>query len=101
MTSADQTNLKGGAFIISQTSPDQIFIQRIFNEEQQMIATTCHEFLEKEIWNRLDAIDSHEDLNLMPSLMDKAGELGLLGTSVPAEYGGLEWILIPLCWLQR
>lgn len=53
-----------------------------------MVANTCQEFLEKEIWNRLDAIDSHEDLNLMPSLMDKAGELGLLGTSVPAEYGG-------------
>lgn len=88
MTSADQTKLKGGAFIISQTSPDQIFIPEDFNEEQQMIATTCHEFLEKEIWNRLDAIDSHDDLNLMPSLMDKAGELGLLGTSVPAEYGG-------------
>ena len=24
----------------------------------------------------------------MPSLLDKAGELGLLGTSVPSEYGG-------------
>jgi alkylation response protein AidB-like acyl-CoA dehydrogenase len=25
---------------------------------------------------------------MMPSILDKAGELGLLGTSVPAELGG-------------
>jgi alkylation response protein AidB-like acyl-CoA dehydrogenase len=29
-----------------------------------------------------------KDPKLMPSLLDKAGELGLLGTSVPTEYGG-------------
>lgn len=78
----------GGAFIIQSTDPQQIFIPEDFSEEQQMIAATCQEFLEKEIFNRLDAIDSHADPALMPSLMDKAGELGLLGTSVPAEYGG-------------
>lgn len=81
-------NITGGAFIISQLEPEQIFIPEDFNEEQQMIASTCQEFLEKEIFNRLDAIDSHADPNLMPSLMDKAGELGLLGTSVPQQYGG-------------
>lgn len=89
MTPTDQTKKQqGGAFIVSQTEPHQIFIPEDFNEEQKMVANTCQEFLEKEIWNRLDAIDSHEDLGLMPSLMDKAGELGLLGTSVPTEYGG-------------
>lgn len=81
-------SVTGGAFIIQPTDPQQIFIPEDFSEEQQMIASTCQEFLEKEILNRLDAIDSQADPGLMPALMDKAGELGLLGTSVPAEYGG-------------
>ena len=78
----------GGAFVVSQTLPDQVFIPEDFSEEQKMIGNTCEEFLEKEIFPKLDAIDSQADPQLMPSLMDKAGELGLLGTSVPAEYDG-------------
>ncbi len=74
--------------MVSQTRPEEIFIPEDFNEEQNMIASTCSEFLEKEIFTRLDEIDAQADLGLMPRLMDKAGELGLLGTSVPAAYGG-------------
>jgi alkylation response protein AidB-like acyl-CoA dehydrogenase len=44
--------------------------------------------LAKEVYPRLDEIDTQKDPKLMPSLMDKAGELGLLGTSVPQELGG-------------
>lgn len=80
--------LTGGAFVIRKAQPEEIFTPEDFNEEQQMIAATCHEFLEKEIFTRLNEIDSQQDPSLMPSLMDKAGELGLLGTSVPAAYGG-------------
>jgi alkylation response protein AidB-like acyl-CoA dehydrogenase len=78
----------GGAFVVQQTTPDQIFIPEDFTEEQKMIGSTCEDFLEKEIFPRLDEIDSQKDPELMPSLMDKAGELGLLGTSVPDVYGG-------------
>ncbi len=53
-----------------------------------MIRQQCKDFLDKEVLNRLDEIDSMKDPKLMPSLLDKAGELGLLGTSVPTEYGG-------------
>ena len=78
----------GGAFVVQQTTPDQIFIPEDFTEEQKMIGSTCEDFLEKEIFPLLDEIDSQKDPELMPSLMDKAGELGLLGTSVPDVYGG-------------
>jgi len=78
----------GGAFVVQQTPPGQIFIPEDFSEEQKMIGSTCEDFLEKEIFPRLDEIDSQKDPALMPSLMDKAGELGLLGTSVPDVYGG-------------
>jgi alkylation response protein AidB-like acyl-CoA dehydrogenase len=53
-----------------------------------MIAKTCEDFIKQEITPRLDEIDSQEDPTLMPKLLDKAGELGLLGTSVPTELGG-------------
>lgn len=74
--------------MIRETLAKEIFIPEEFNEEQKMIRQQCKDFLDKEVFNRLDEIDSMKDPKLMPSLLDKAGELGLLGTSVPIEYGG-------------
>ncbi|MCZ8353623.1 MAG: acyl-CoA dehydrogenase family protein [Cyclobacteriaceae bacterium] len=80
--------IKGGEFLIRDTHAHEVFIPEEFNEEQKMIMQQCKDFLSKEVWPRLDEIDSMKDPKLMPSILDKAGELGLLGTSVPAEYGG-------------
>ncbi|MBS1945673.1 MAG: acyl-CoA dehydrogenase family protein, partial [Bacteroidetes bacterium] len=79
--------LQGGEFLIRESDPQDIFIPEEFNEEQHMIAQTCSDFLAQEVWPILDRIDAQEE-GLMPKLMDKAGELGLLGISVPEEYGG-------------
>ena len=83
-----KTSIKGGEFLIKETLASQILIPEEFNEEQQMIADTCRDFLRTEIWPRLDEIDQAKSPELMSSLMDKAGELGLMGTVVPEEYGG-------------
>ncbi|WP_128547904.1 acyl-CoA dehydrogenase family protein [Larkinella soli] len=83
-----KASIKGGEFLVKETDASQVFIPEEFSEEQQMIAATCREFLEREIWTRLDEIDHAQSPELISSLMDKAGELGLLGTSVPEEYGG-------------
>lgn len=80
--------IRGGEFLIRETSASEIFIPEDFNEEQRMIAQTCKDFLKQEVYPRLDEIDSQKDPKLMPSLLDKAGALGLLGTSVPHELGG-------------
>src|SRR5690606_4141576 len=80
--------IKGGEFLIRETEAREIFIPEEFNEEQRMIEQQCKDFLSKEVWPRLDEIDSMKNPALMPSILDKAGELGLLGTSVPAERGG-------------
>lgn len=85
---ANKTSIKGGEFLIKETSSSQIFIPEEFTEEQRMIADTCREFLGKEIWPILDEIDHAKSPDLISGLMDKAGELGLLGTAVPEEYGG-------------
>jgi len=77
----------GGEFLIKETDARDIFIPEELNEEQQMIIQTCEDFLETEIFPVLDRIDAQED-GLMRSLIGKAGELGLLGVSLPEEYEG-------------
>lgn len=84
----NQTAIKGGEFLIQETEASKIFIPEEFTEEQNMIAATCRDFLRTEVHPRLDEIDAAKSPELMASLMDKAGELGLLGTAVPEEYGG-------------
>ncbi|MFI5450951.1 acyl-CoA dehydrogenase family protein [Pedobacter sp. UC225_61] len=87
METTDKKTIKGGEFLITETTYQDVFIPEEFDEEQQMIAQTCRDFLATEINPILDRIDSQEE-GLMPSLMDKAGDLGILGVSIPEEYGG-------------
>jgi len=87
MTIHNHSNLKGGGFIISESQPGSIFIPEEFNEEHRMMASMADDFLDTEVFPILDRIDSLEP-GLMPSLLDKAGQLGLLGVSIPEEYGG-------------
>lgn len=84
----NRASIKGGEFLIKDTDASQVFIPEEFTEEQLMIAQSCRDFLATEIWPRVEEIDKAKSPDLMSSLMDKAGELGLLGTAVPEEYGG-------------
>ena len=83
----EKKHTKGGEFIIKDTEAADIFIPEEFDEEQLMIKKTCEDFLQAEVNPNLDRIDKLEE-GLMPSLLDKAGELGLLAVSIPEEYGG-------------
>jgi len=80
-------HLKGGAFLISESDYNANFIPEEFNEEHKLMAETAHEFLKQHVNPQLDKIDAMEP-GLMPSLLDKAGELGLLGVAIPEEFGG-------------
>ncbi len=86
-TSPTQT-LKGGEWLVKQSEAADTFIAEDFTEEQLMIKEMCSQFLNTEISPILDRIDKLED-GLMRSLVQKAGEQGLLGTAFPEEYGGL------------
>lgn len=79
--------IKGGEFVIRETSYQDIFIPEEFDEEQLMIQKTCEDFIEAEVLPILDRIDAQEE-GLMVDLLDKAGKLGILGVSIPEEYGG-------------
>jgi Acyl-CoA dehydrogenases len=83
----DNKAIKGGEFVIRETPYTAVFIPEEFDEEAKMIRQTCLDFLDTEVLNKLERIDAQEE-GLMPSLMDKAGELGMLGVSIPEEYGG-------------
>jgi alkylation response protein AidB-like acyl-CoA dehydrogenase len=80
--------IKGGEFLIRETDPGDVFIPEEFSEEQKMMAGATQDFIDKEILPHIDRIDNLEE-GLMSSIMDKAGELGLLGISVPEQYGGM------------
>lgn len=80
--------LKGGEWLIKESSAFDTFIPEDFNEEQLMVKDMCTSFLDAEILPVIDRIDKLEQ-GLMPSLVAKAGEQGLLGTAIPEAYGGL------------
>ena len=83
-----KTVLKGGEWLIKESSPFDTFTPENFAEEQLMIKDMCNQFLDAEIYPILDRIDNLEP-GLMKSLVTKAGEQGLLSVSFPDEYGGL------------
>lgn len=87
MESTDKKTITGGAFLVTEATFQDVFIPEEFDEEQKMIAQTCRDFLAAEVYPNLDRIDAQEE-GLMPALMDKAGELGILGVSIPEAYGG-------------
>ncbi|HSZ25233.1 MAG TPA: acyl-CoA dehydrogenase family protein [Cytophagaceae bacterium] len=81
------TKIKGGQFLLKATNAADIFIPEEFSEEQKMMRDMTRDFLAHEVLPILDKIDQQEE-GLMQKLLDKAGELGLLGTSIPEKYNG-------------
>lgn len=80
--------LKGGEWLIKESNPFETFIPEDFNEEQKMTMDMCQQFLTAEVIPIVERIDKLE-AGLMPGLLQKAGEQGLLGVSMPEAYGGL------------
>jgi alkylation response protein AidB-like acyl-CoA dehydrogenase len=80
--------LKGAEWLVKESSPFETFIPEDYNEEQQMVKDMCAAFLDTEVLPVIERIDKLEP-GLMPSLIGKAGDQGLLGAAVPEEYGGL------------
>jgi alkylation response protein AidB-like acyl-CoA dehydrogenase len=80
--------IKGGEFLVRSTKSSEIFTPEEWTEEHKMIAQMCDDFIDQEVYPVIDRLDSMED-GLMVSLLDKAGELGMLGMSVPENLGGM------------
>ncbi|MFZ0064525.1 MAG: acyl-CoA dehydrogenase family protein [Pyrinomonadaceae bacterium] len=80
--------VQGGAFLIEQTTPQEIFTPEDFTEEHRMIAETTRQFMDNEVLPRIDELE-HHDWKLSRELVKKAADLGLIGANIPEEYGGL------------
>lgn len=87
-TQMEKSYLKGGEFLITDQSPAEVFTPEDLSEEQRMIGETTREFLDNEVRPNLEAMENHQ-WDVARALLRKAGELGLLGATIPEEYGGL------------
>jgi len=85
---ADRKIFAGGEFLITGVAPEDVFTPEDFSDEHKMIFETAKGFVSKEVQPNIDRLEE-KDHDLLLGLLAKAGELGLLGTDVPEEYGGL------------
>src|SRR5882672_515202 len=83
-----KTIVKGGAFLIEERTPEEIFTPEDFTEEHRMIAETTRQFVDIEVMPHIDQLEKH-DWKLARELVKKAADLGLIGANIPEEYGGL------------
>ncbi len=87
-TNNKQDLIRGGQFVVRETTSDQVFTPEDFTDEQKMMRDSVREFVDREIWPRKEEFEK-KNYALTEELMRKAGEMGFLGVSVQEEYGGL------------
>ncbi|MEO7801984.1 MAG: acyl-CoA dehydrogenase family protein, partial [Ginsengibacter sp.] len=88
VTAERSTQIKGAEWLIKESQAAETFTPENYTEEQRMVREMCEQFLKTEVIPNVERIDQME-AGLMISLMEKAGEQGLLGASVPEDLGGL------------
>jgi alkylation response protein AidB-like acyl-CoA dehydrogenase len=86
-TLVSQALHRGGGFLLGSSLPQDIFTPVDLNDDQRLLGRTVEEFIAKEILPRIAELEKHKE-GLMPELVRRAGEIGLLGAGIPEEYGG-------------
>jgi alkylation response protein AidB-like acyl-CoA dehydrogenase len=86
-TTIPQSATRGGGFLITACRPEDVFTPADVNDDQRLIGQTAEEFVAKEVLPLVAELEQHKE-GVMPGLLKKAGELGLLGGGIPEEYGG-------------
>src|SRR5262245_57424504 len=81
------TLIKGGGFLIQEILPEEAFTPEDFTEEHRMIAETAQQFMESEVFPRIEAIESKEE-GVNEELLRKAAKIGLVSAGIPEQYGG-------------
>ncbi|MHB8485087.1 MAG: acyl-CoA dehydrogenase family protein [Candidatus Acidiferrales bacterium] len=86
-TTVTQNLTRGGGFLISACRPEDVFTPADITGDQRLIGQTAEEFVAKEVMPLVSELEQHKE-GLMPQVLKKAGEVGLLGGGIPEEYGG-------------
>jgi alkylation response protein AidB-like acyl-CoA dehydrogenase len=88
ITSTNRTTQRGGAWLI-EDEPGEIFTPERLSDEQRLMARTALDFTLQDVLPQLDKLEA-KDWALARRLIQRCGELGLLGTDVPEAYGGVD-----------
>ncbi len=88
-TTAAGPHVRGGAFLIQESLPEQVFTPEDFTDEHRAIARTTEEFWAKEVAPNVEAIQHHEP-GVAVSVLRKSAELGLTAVLLPEKFGGME-----------
>jgi hypothetical protein len=78
---------RGGSFLVESCTPEDVFSPAELTDDQKLIGQTAEEFVRNEVVPQIPDLEQHKP-GLLPGLLKKAGEIGLLGGGVPDEYGG-------------
>jgi alkylation response protein AidB-like acyl-CoA dehydrogenase len=80
---------KGGSWLLEESESSSTFTPEKLSEEHKLMAQTVEEFVANEVMPKIDQLET-KDWDLARALVRRAGDLGLLGISVPEQYGGLD-----------
>src|ERR671928_2040493 len=87
-TASNSAILRGGEWLLKDTEADAVFTPEGLTEEHRLIAQTAESFVDNEILPVLDRLEQKE-WTLSRRLLQRCGDLGLLGADVPEAYGGV------------
>jgi len=79
---------KGGDWLINDVEPGHVFTPEMLGDDQRLIRRTAAQFLEQELAPTVDELEK-KNWTLLRTLIRRCGELGLLGTDIPDEFGGV------------
>ena len=88
-TATSEQTVKGGAWLIGETDPATVMTPEKLNDEHKLIRQTAAEFVKGEVLPAVERLENKE-WSLNRELLKKCGGLGLLGTNIPEEYGGVD-----------
>src|SRR5687768_15946087 len=88
-TTISEQTTSGGAWLIEETDPSTVMTPEQLSDEHRLIGQTAAEFIEQEVLPNAERLEQ-KDWALNRELLAKCGSLGLLGTNVPEEYGGVD-----------
>ena len=88
MTTTTTTARRGGSWLLDEVPPAESFTPERMTDEQRLIDQTTREFVVNEVVTQNDQLET-KDWDLARRLLRRCGELGILGTDVPEEYGGI------------
>src|SRR6202042_1046791 len=69
---------RGRSFLVESCTPEEVFSPAELTDDQKLIGQTAEEFIRTQVAPAIPDLEQHKP-GLLPELLKKAGEIGLLG----------------------